>query len=264
VDRFVRFSGLVRKGLRFRRTFEQAKAQAGPCAFAWYPYDSFANLFFVQHLLHDSGISLPAMIGGEPVLDIGAADGALSFFFESLGYKVHAWDHAATNINRMQGLRTLAKVLGSQVLIQEVDLDARFDAAGPYGLALFLGTLYHLKNPFYALETLAGQARYCLLSTRVARWGPGREVRLENLPVAYLLDSAELNADSTNYWIFSPAGLTLLARRAGWSVCASAHSGAVESDPQTPAGDERMFLLLRSDRLAACGDSGRSAPTLDS
>jgi tRNA (mo5U34)-methyltransferase len=91
----------------------------------------------------------------KPVLDIGAADGALSFFLESLGYRVEAWDHSGTNMNRMQGLRSLAQVLGSQVHIQDVDLDGRFEITRRYGAALFLGTLYHLKNPFYALETLA-------------------------------------------------------------------------------------------------------------
>ena len=130
--------------------------------------------------------------------------------------------------------------------MQDVDLDGRFAVDKPYGAALFLGTLYHLKNPFYVLETLAKHTRFCFLSTRVARWSPGREVRLEHLPMAYLLDGEECNADITNYWIFSPAGLTLLARRAGWEICASVTSGSVQSDPNTPEGDERMFLLLRS------------------
>jgi tRNA (mo5U34)-methyltransferase len=235
MDTFVRFSGLVRRGLRFRRKFEQAKTLAGARDFDWYPYDCFANLFYVQHLLHDAGLSLAEIIGGEPVLDIGAADGALSFFLESLGYRVDAWDNSGTNMNRMQGLRSLAQSLGSQVHIQDVDLDGRFEITGRYGAALFLGTLYHLKNPFYALETLAGHVRFCFLSTRVARWGPDREVRLEHLPVAYLLDADECNADATNYWIFSPPG---------WQIRAAVSSGSLQSDPKTREGDERMFLLL--------------------
>jgi tRNA (mo5U34)-methyltransferase len=244
MDTFVRFSGLVRKGLRFRRKFEQAKILGGARDFDWYPYDCFANLFYVQHLLHDAGLSLPEIIGSEPVLDIGAADGALSFFLESLGYRVEAWDHSGTNLNRMQGLRSLAQTLGSQVHIQDIDLDGRFEVTRRYGAVLFLGTLYHLKNPFYALETLAKHARFCFLSTRVARWSPGRAVHLEHLPVAYLLDADECNADATNYWILSPTGLTLLARRAGWHIRAAVSSGSLQSDPKSQEGDERMFLLL--------------------
>src|SRR6266436_530425 len=210
MDAFTRFSALVRKGLRFRSRFEQAKRSVEPVDFAWYPYDCFANLFYVQHLLKSSGLSLQEVIGIDPVLDLGAADGALSFFLESLGYRVQAADFSGSNMNRIQALRTLARLLGSQVQVQDFDLDGRFELSAHYGLALFLGTLYHLKNPYYALETLARHSRFCFLSTRVARLSADRRVRLDSIPVAYLLGAAECNADSTNYWIFSPPGLTLL------------------------------------------------------
>lgn len=242
----IRFSALVRKGLRFRSKFELAKRAAGSREFAWYPYDCFANLFPLQRLLRDADLSFEEVAGAEPILDIGAADGALSFFFESLGYKVDALDNAGTNMNRMQGIRALAAGMNSAVEIRDADLDGRFELEGRYGAALFLGTLYHLKNPFYALEILSRHARYCFLSTRIARRSTDKSVRLDAAPVAYLLDADECNGDVTNYWIFSPPGLTRLARRAGWQVCASASTGASESDPASAQGDERMFLLLRS------------------
>src|SRR6185437_3180823 len=57
---------------------------------------------------------------------------------------------------------------------------------GKYDLIFFLGILYHLKNPFYALESLAKVTRHMLISTRVAKLSPaGRSMR--DLPVAYLL-----------------------------------------------------------------------------
>lgn len=245
----ARFSALVRKGLRFRGKFEQAKLAAGTREFAWYPYDCFANLFPLQRLLRDADLSLEKVADNEPILDIGAADGALSFFFESLGYQVDALDNSGTNMNRMQGIRALGAGLNSTVEIRDADLDGRFELTGNYGVALFMGTLYHLKNPFYALEMLSRHARYCFLSTRVARWSPDKSVRLEDTPVAYLLDADECNGDVTNYWIFSPPGLTRLANRAGWQVCSSTSTGAAESDPSSAQGDERMFLLLRSIRV---------------
>jgi hypothetical protein len=49
-----------------------------------------------------------------------AADGALSFFFESLGCKVESWDYVPTNMNRMAGLYDLAQILGSGITIQNV------------------------------------------------------------------------------------------------------------------------------------------------
>lgn len=245
----VRFSGLVRKGLSFRRHFDAAKQLVGRRDFEWYPYDSFTNLFQLQTLMRATGLSLGQMVSVQRVIDIGAADGALSFFLESLGYNIDCWDCSSTNMNRMRGLDSLAKILGSKVEIHDVDLDGRFEFSRQYGLALFLGCLYHLKNPFYALETLGRHARFCFLSTRVARLSGNREIRLDTMPVAWLLDAGECNSDKTNYWIFSPPGLLMLARRAGWRVLASLCSGPSDSDPASRDGDERMFLLLESNRF---------------
>jgi tRNA (mo5U34)-methyltransferase len=245
MDPLVRFSALVRQGLRFRKRFEDEKRSAGG-GVAWYPYDCFANLFYLQRLLRAAGLSLAEMVDGKTILDVGAADGALSFFFESLGFAVNAVDCSSTNINRMQGIRLLAEHFHSKIQIDDTDIDRRLCLSDQHGLALFLGTLYHLKNPFSVLETLAEHARFCFLSTRVARWSPDRRLRLDEAPLAYLLDKAECNEDSTNYWVFSPPGLLRLVERSGWRVCASANSGAPDSDPSSAMGDERAFLLLRS------------------
>ena len=242
----IRFSRLVRKALRFRGEFEAAKRQLGTNGFQWYPYDSFSNVFQIQELMNRADLSLDRIAGGDRVLDIGAADGALSLFFESVGYTVDSWDCSSTNMNRMQGIRALAQAFGSKIEISDIDLDARFEMNREYSLVLFLGTLYHLKNPFYALETLARHARFCFLSTRVARLNADRTVRIDAMPIAYLLDADECNSDTTNYWIFSPPGLMRLAGRAGWDVRVSATCGPPESDPTSAAGDERMFLLLES------------------
>jgi hypothetical protein len=65
----------------------------------------------------------------------------------------------------------------------------RFDR----GIALG-SCLYHLKKPFHVLETLANNARCCVLSTRVgARSVATTEIREE--PIAYLLDNREANND---------------------------------------------------------------------
>jgi tRNA (mo5U34)-methyltransferase len=244
MDPFVRFSALVRQGLRFRRRFEEAKQGIG--GLAWYPYDCFANLFYLQRLLRGAGLSLEEMADERTVLDVGAADGALSFFFESLGFAVNAIDSSGTNMNRMEGIRRLAEGFHSKIRIADVDIDRKFCLEGTHGLALFLGTLYHLKNPYAVLETLAEHAQFCFLSTRVARWSPGRLVRMDEAPLAYLLDRAECNEDSTNYWIFSPPGLVRVVERSGWEVLGSAYAGSADSDPSSPMGDERAFLLLRS------------------
>jgi tRNA (mo5U34)-methyltransferase len=248
MDPLIRFSSLVRHGLRFREHFEQTKKTAAPAGFAWYPYDSFANLFPMERLRREAGLTLSEMAGTKPLLDLGTGDGALAFLFESLGYAVHACDHAGTNINRMEGVRRVAAALSSKVTIEDIDLDGGWEPERDYGLALFLGTLYHLKNPFAVLERLSAHARYCFLSTRVASWSPDHTVELGRVPAAYLLSPGECNGDTTNYWIFSPPGLARLAERCGWRVRASLRTGAHNSDPVTAGGDERQFLLLESSR----------------
>jgi len=152
--------------------------------------------------------------------------------------------------------------LSSNIEIREVDLDAQFALPREtYGLAFFLGILYHLKNPYYALEALAKAAKYCLISTRIAKFNrsdealeisnanllPYPQIDISQLPVGYLLDEAEANNDSTNYWIFSDAGLRRILKRTGWEICDYMTVGnTVNSDPASAAGDERAFCLVKS------------------
>jgi hypothetical protein len=128
-----------------------------------------------------------------------------------------------------------------------VDLDAQFGLPrSRYGLMLCLGVLYHLKNPYALLETLAEAGRYCLLSTRVASTAPTGEA-IAHLPVAYLLDAGEANHDWTNYWIFSEAGLRRLVERTGWEILDwHATQTSAPSDPAAGDRDQRVYCLLRS------------------
>jgi hypothetical protein len=94
MDYSIRFSELVRKGLRFRKTFERAKRSVTDRDFAWYSYDSFSTLFFLQQLLNEIQMSFSELVDAKPILDVGAADGGLSFFFESLRFSVECWDNS--------------------------------------------------------------------------------------------------------------------------------------------------------------------------
>lgn len=230
----------------FRVKFNLAKREVGDRV-AWYPYDSLSS-FDVTGMLFSRDIR--GMSNGRRILDVACADGANSFFLASLGFGVDAVDYPDTNYNRMEGVRALSEYFRSDVRIHSVDLDSQFRLPRQdYGLALVLGILYHLKNPFFALEQLALSARYCFLSTRIAKFDPSKQHRIESVPVGYLVSPAETNNDSTNYWIFSKAGLLRLFERTGWEVCAFQHFGNVnDSDPASSAGDERAFCVLKSSR----------------
>ena len=214
----------------------------------WYPYPTFANIAVLDQLLKGENRKLARLVGDRPVLDMGAGDGDLAFLFESFGATVHAIDHPAINYNRMTGLHTLKKALGSSIDIQTLDLDTQFALAEQvYGVVFLFGVLYHLKNPFYVLEALARYSEYCLMSTRIARVSGDGQIRIESLPVAYLVAERETNNDPTNYWIFTEPGLRRLLDRAGWEVMEFMTTGCKsDSDPVSAGRDERAFCLLRS------------------
>ena len=138
--------------------------------------------------------------------------------------------------------------MGSGIQLCDVDLDRQFLLSDRrYDIALLLGVLYHLRNPFYALEELARHASYCVLSTRIARRYPDGTPMPPNFPVAYLLAERELNADETNYFIFSEPGLRTLFQRTHWDLCHSITVGRTgDSDPVRLDRDERIFCLLKS------------------
>jgi 2-polyprenyl-3-methyl-5-hydroxy-6-metoxy-1,4-benzoquinol methylase len=198
-------------------------------------------------MLQQDRRDLVTLAGAGPVLDIGCGDGDLSFFFESLGCRVKAIDHPATNYNRTLGFRTLGAALGSSVELEVADIDAGLNLRErTFGLALCLGVLYHLKNPFGFLENLARHVRHCLLSTRIAQVTVCGTAMAEE-PVAYLLNPTETNHDPTNYWIFSEAGLRRILDRTGWDLCDYASTGFEKgSDPARADRDQRAYCMIRS------------------
>ncbi|PYI58692.1 MAG: hypothetical protein DMC59_07840, partial [Verrucomicrobia bacterium] len=143
-------------------------------------------------------------------------------------------------------------------------LDSQFNlSAEKYDAIFLLGVLYHLKNPFFVLEKLAGVARYCFLSTRIARQTDNGQP-ISQGPIAYLLGPSECNNDSTNFWIFSAEGLKRLINRTGWSVLSYLSVGVTaNSTPADPERDERAFCLLRSEIVPMVTASPNPVPAHD-
>jgi SAM-dependent methyltransferase len=245
-------SAVARSAAQFKRILDKTKKDLGSVDFDWYPYDTLANLIHLDKLLTGRNRFLLSEKKLR-ILDVGCQDGELAFFFESLGHEVVAVDHCVYNHNGMRGLRTLKEALGSSVEIHELDIDSQFALPhDTYDLVLLLGVLYHLRNPFYALEELARRASYCVLSTRVARRFPDGTAMPEKVSMAYLLDELELNEDNTNYFIFSESGLRTMLKRTHWDVADYLTPRSVlNSDPVRSDRDERAFCLLKSryDRL---------------
>jgi hypothetical protein len=215
----------------------------------WYPHMTLlGNIMHFRSLMDKEFEALFA--GGKRFADVGAGDGDLAFYLESLGNSCDIYDHAPTNFNSLRGARKLKEALGSAVNIYDVDLDSQFSVAEGYDLVFLLGILYHLKNPFYALERLSRAAKYMILSTRIARYFRPSGPDQSGTAAAYLVGPRELNDDSTNYWIFSAAGLQRILERAGWDIVKFMTVGDINaSNAQDNDHDERAYCSLRSRRL---------------
>jgi tRNA (mo5U34)-methyltransferase len=243
---------LLTQAAAFGKKLQEAKLALRP-DFEWYPYDTLSGLWHLDKLLGPSNRDLLAPRRAR-VLDFGSQDGELAFFLESLGFEVVAADHPAYNHNGMRGIRALKAALGSRIEIHEIDADRPFTLPhDSYDLVVFLGILYHLRNPFYVLEQLARRSTHLLLSTRIARRYPDGDAMPRDLAIAYLLRENELNQDDSNYFIFSEAALRVLLERTHWEVRDFLTLGATNaSDPIRLDRDERAFCYARSrhDRLA--------------
>ncbi|MEO8051685.1 MAG: methyltransferase domain-containing protein [Acidobacteriota bacterium] len=236
----------------FSKRLAEAKQEPLPSQLSWYPYDSMASIDHITPFLQRHFVEFDRAFRAGPVIDFGCGDGDIPLFFASLGCTVAAADNPPSNHNWMAGLRAVSERLNLPVPIYELDADYATELPGaPYGLAFSLGVLYHLKNPYLALETLANHSRYCVLSTRVA------DLTKAGLPIkdealAYLLDHRETNDDPTNQWIFSPAGLDRLVKRSGWRIIDQLTRGCTQaSNPIDLDKDARKFMFMRSRKLSA-------------
>ncbi len=205
----------------------------------WYPYNSLGAFHHLLTLLATTSPSLCNIFSTGRAIDLCCADGDVAFFLEKLGLTVDAADLPATNYNHMQGVYALKAALSSSVSIDVLDIDSQFRLARDYHLGVFMGALYHLQNPYFALATLSRHVSYLLFSTYIANTIPGQDLDVREIPMAYLVDDDELNNDSTNYWVFSEAGLRRLLKRTHWETCALLNENAGERGV-------RVIALLRS------------------
>lgn len=234
----------------YQSWLDDARAACADPDFPWYRYGSLSNFTHLDNLLTGANRSITELAGGQTIVDIGAADGDTAFALAKEGFHLQIVDHAATNMNGLRGARLLNDFLKLGVSIHDVNLDAQFQLPEQrYGLAIFLGILYHLKNPYLVLENLAQRAQHAIVSTRIARFIPTQAsgVAVDKIALAYLLDAGEANGDATNYWIFSEAGLRRIFHRTGWDVIDFMLVGDLAaSNPIENNHDERAFALLRS------------------
>ncbi len=218
-------------------------------AHVWYPHSTLGTFKEWNQLLRGKYRDILSLLGDKPVGDIGAADGDMAFFLESLGVKnLHVIDHAPTNCNELEGAHLLKKERQSKIEIHDMDLDSFFTLpVKRFGTIFFAGLLYHLKNPYYALEYFAKHTEYMFFNTRIFSRLPGSTIDMREEPIAYFLNDDELNNDPTNYWIFTEASLKRILHRTGWEILQFTPVDNVrDARPDALQKGERAFCLLKS------------------
>jgi tRNA (mo5U34)-methyltransferase len=153
-------------------------------------------------------LDLPPSLAGLTVLDIGAWDGFFSFEAERRGAsRVLAADHhqwEGLGWGTKAGFDLAREGLGSKVEDLEIDVIGTFD------VVLFLGVLYHMKHPLYALERVFEvTGEQLILETEL-------DMTWTRRPAAAFYPGKELAKSDTNWWGPNISAVEAMLRTVGF------------------------------------------------
>lgn len=232
-----------------------------------YPYDTTAANLDPMFELFEKSDFIRELEGGEirTICDIGCANGEIAFSFADAGFDVSAIDFSFKHDRAPYVVSRVAELGGWNVAVVDMSVDRYFSFtdltesriaqsgnlpdAQMFDFSICLGLLYHLKNPFAFLESLSKLTNFALVGTHVITHTPNLKHRVEEIPLAYIVDAEELNSDPTNFWMFTSCGFERLARRCGFQVLDSI---SLPNNPLQIAVPDRVdlgvrkFLMLKS------------------
>jgi tRNA (mo5U34)-methyltransferase len=173
-------------------------------------------------------LHLPERLDGLRVLDVGARDGFFSFECERRGADVVAIDSMPPD---QTGFPIAKELVGSRVELQQRNVyELSPQEFGHFDLILFLGVLYHLRDPMLALDRIWSVSRDRLIvETQMIDEaflvGPGEFKRLadvapelEKIPLMQFYPGYALNEDPTNVWAPNQACLAAMLEEVGFTV----------------------------------------------
>ena len=179
-------------------------------------------------------INLPQDLSGLRVLDLGARDGFFSFECERRGAaEVIAVDYSPVELT---GFGVASKILNSKVKwltanvykINQLNL-------GKFDVILFLGVIYHLRNPYLAIDRIYDALKIggkVIVESHVIDGGFVNEdgdwmnlteldPRLAKLQIAQFYKGGDLGGDHTSPWAPSLNTLEIMFQNSGFQVDSS-------------------------------------------
>ncbi|HVV75316.1 MAG TPA: DUF1698 domain-containing protein [Mycobacteriales bacterium] len=199
---------------------DPAALREAAAGISWYHRMPLSNGFVTDghnDVLRNLGrLHLPESFAGREVLDVGAWDGFYSFEAKRRGAKrvlatdSYAW--SSSGLNSKAGFMLAREDLGLDVEDREIDvMNLSPQEIGSFDDVLFLGVLYHLRDPLTALERVASVCRQRLiLETETSLTWLRR-------PATEIYYGGRLNADGTNFYAPNPAALRDILERLGFA-----------------------------------------------
>ena len=225
--------------IRNSRQWKQAQVERVP--FWWHTIDlgngvvTPGESILPEQLRRAEGI--PDDLRGKTVLDIGCWDGFYAFLCEQRGAAVTAIDdfqHTefvrskyGLEMKPGQGFRVAARCLGSALKPWKRDFT---QIRGSFDVVLFLGVLYHQRNPLFALEHLSRlTSGLAIVETHY--------LKTEERPILRFYPGDALNMDPTNFWGPSLSCVSLMLKDVGFR--------SVDVVSTWSGDDERALFVAR-------------------
>lgn len=161
-------------------------------------------------------LGLPKNAQSLRVLDIGSRDGYFAFEMERRGAQVVAIDYAPAEST---GFPVAASILQSKVpYIVDNVYDLTPETYGLFDIVLFLGVIYHLRNPLLALDKIRKLMKPGGLLFVESALSTDEAIKNLDIPVWRFYPRNTLNNDETNKWAPNLPGLQMVVEEAGFRV----------------------------------------------
>jgi tRNA (mo5U34)-methyltransferase len=182
---------------------------------------------FLQSLWSQVEPAFPRDMRGKTVLDIGCNGGFYSLQLHARGARVTGIEH---DPHYLEQAKFAAGVLGADIDYRLMDVYDVDRLGQQFDYVLFMGVLYHLRHPLYALEKVAKLPREKLVFQSMLRGSQ------ETMPVAadYPITEREIfedprfpcmyflehryAGDPTNWWVPNTAAMEAMLRSCGMRI----------------------------------------------
>jgi tRNA (mo5U34)-methyltransferase len=182
---------------------------------------------FLRDLWSQVEGAFPADMTGKTVLDIGCNAGFYSLQLHGRGAKVTGIEH---DPHYFAQAKLAAEVLGAEIDYRLMDVYEVDQLEEQYDYVLFMGVLYHLRYPLYALDKVAKLPREKLIFQSMLRGSRETMELAEDYPITEreIFDDPRYPAmyfierryagDPTNWWTPNRAGMEAMLRSAGLRI----------------------------------------------